>query len=185
MNRRQFTQGLAALATTPALPAKTLAGAATAAKAAIPLHQYQHPYSWAAFVARIHDKASPEMFARQLSLSDKMAREVYDTLLREKVIGLPDAAGISRAFNPFRQSPEQVLQFQAQTAEQAPQSAHKTPEADQTEPEQQTEPAPEPEDTDDSPVVNQEVAPSDDDTESRENTPNRPAADDTGSDQLA
>jgi hypothetical protein len=103
MNRRQFTQRLAALATTPALPAGMI-GSAVSAGATRPLHQFQHPYSWAAFISRIHDKASPQMFKRHLALDDETAKRVFDTLVRENVISAPNAMGLSHAMNPFKRS---------------------------------------------------------------------------------
>ena len=71
MNRRQFTQRLAALGAVPVMPA----GLATAATSAMPATAASvgQPYLWAAFVARIHDKASVQMFKRQLSLTDEKA----------------------------------------------------------------------------------------------------------------
>lgn len=103
MNRRQFTQRLAAIAATPAMPAGMI-GSTAAAAAARPLHQFQHPYSWAAFISRIHDKASPQMFKRHLALDDDTAKKVFDTLVRENVISAPNAMGLSHAMNPFKRN---------------------------------------------------------------------------------
>ena len=114
MNRRQFTQRLAALAATPLLPGSTLAKAA--APAAAPMHAFTHPYSWAAFVSRIHNKASPDMFKRQLSLSDEMAKQVYDTLIKENVITAPNAVGISQATQPFRRDISAIQNLQPEKA---------------------------------------------------------------------
>ncbi|PIB24164.1 hypothetical protein BFP76_02735 [Amylibacter kogurei] len=114
MNRRQFTQSLAALISAPAIPSAALAKTATTT----PLHMFQHPYSWAAFTARIHDKASPAMFKRQLALSDEMAQHVYDVLLKENVITLPDAMGVSKTLQPFGRSAKRVAHMATQQLEQ-------------------------------------------------------------------
>ncbi|GHA52448.1 hypothetical protein GCM10008927_17380 [Amylibacter ulvae] len=115
MNRRQFTQSLAALISAPAIPAAALAKTATTT----PLHMFQHPYSWAAFTARIHDKASPAMFKRQLALTDEMAQHVYDVLLKENVITMPDALGVSKTLKPFGRSAERVANLYSQNTDQA------------------------------------------------------------------
>ena len=101
MNRRQFTQRLAALAATPALPAG-IATAATSAPAATATAT--QPYMWAAFVARVHDKASVQMFKRQLSLTDETATQVYNSLLNDGIISAPNAQGVSHAMNPFKRN---------------------------------------------------------------------------------
>jgi hypothetical protein len=102
MNRRQFTQRLAALASVPAMPA----GLVTAATTGVPATAASvgQPYLWAAFVARIHDKASVQMFKRQLSLTDETATQVYNTLLNDGVISAPNAQGVSHAMNPFKRN---------------------------------------------------------------------------------
>ena len=102
MNRRQFTQRLAALGAVPVMPA----GLATAATSAMPATAASvgQPYLWAAFVARIHDKASVQMFKRQLSLTDEKAAQVYNTLLNDGVISVPNAQGVSHAMNPFKRN---------------------------------------------------------------------------------
>jgi hypothetical protein len=100
MNRRQFTQRLAAIAATPILPA-SITSVTMATPAAASAGQ---PYLWAALVARIHDKASVQMFKRQLSLTDETATQVYNTLLNDGVISAPNAQGVSHAMNPFKRN---------------------------------------------------------------------------------
>jgi hypothetical protein len=101
MNRRQFTQRLAALAATPVLPTSL----ATVAKAAPAVAtSMEQPYLWASFVARIHDKASVSMLKRQLSLTDETAVQVYNSLVNDGVISAPNAQGISHAMNPFKRN---------------------------------------------------------------------------------
>ena len=101
MNRRQFTQRLAALATTPAIPTGLATAATPAPVAAASVGQ---PYMWAAFIARVHDKASVQMFKRQLSLTDETAAQVYNSLLHDGIISAPNAHGISNAMNPFKRN---------------------------------------------------------------------------------
>jgi hypothetical protein len=98
MNRRQFTQRLGAIFAATTLPVPALAKVASVAP---PMHQFQHPYNWAAFIARVHDTASPAMFKRHLCISDEKAAEVFDVLLRENVIAAPNAMGVSKCLEPF------------------------------------------------------------------------------------
>jgi len=107
MNRRQFTQRVAALATTPFVPATIL-----------PVLHIGQPYLWAAFIARIHDKASISMFKRHFSLTDEKATQVYNALVSDGTISPPNAQGISHAMNPFKRN------FAASMVS-APQSAFK------------------------------------------------------------
>ncbi len=173
MNRRQFTQSLAALAAAPTLPAGALAKAAPA------VHLSQPPYCWAAFIARVHDKASPAMFKRQLGLSDDMAQNVFDTLLRERVITRPNAMGISQTVTPFKRSVDQMIRFQGrQTSTIKPDQA---PKAAKSNPTVKTDKHL----LDDSNSINQEVAKVSDDIELA-NPPAKPVLpeDGEGSNQL-
>tara|TARA_R110002096_G_scaffold119038_4_gene257763 strand:+ start:12259 stop:12777 length:519 start_codon:yes stop_codon:yes gene_type:complete len=111
MNRRQFTQRLAALAAAPALPA----GLASKVMAT-PIVKNNQAQLWATFVARIHDKASPQMFKRQLSLSDEQARDVFNTLVKDKVLSAPNAQGVSHAMNPFKRNLSTGLASSPQSA---------------------------------------------------------------------
>ena len=102
MNRRQFTQRLAAVAATPMLPTG-IASAATVAPVTTTASAGQ-PYIWASLIARIHDKASVQMFKRQLSLTDDAATQVYNSLMSDGVISAPNAQGVSHAMNPFKRN---------------------------------------------------------------------------------
>lgn len=104
MNRREFTRNLAAAAALPALPAKALGLPAAAAPVALS----QHPYNWAAFIARVHDTASPRMFQRYLRVSDDMSHQICSVLQSQGVITAPNAAGISRAMSPFSRNPSHI-----------------------------------------------------------------------------
>jgi hypothetical protein len=101
MNRRQFTQSLAALAATPALPAQLASAATTVPAATASMGQ---PYLWAAFISRIHDKSSVQMLKRHLSLTDETATQVYKSLINDGVISAPNAQGVSHAMNPFKRN---------------------------------------------------------------------------------
>lgn len=98
MNRRQFTKGLTTLAASPLMPLSAI-GAASAET--VLLHQSVQPYNWAAFIARVHNKASVKMFKRHLNLDDDQAHDVLKVLLREKVIAAPNPQGISQCAEPF------------------------------------------------------------------------------------
>jgi hypothetical protein len=115
MNRRQFTHRLSALFATPLLPTPALAGIASPiAAAARPLHHFKYPYAWAAFTARAHGKASPEMFEKLLGLPTNQAKEAYAVLMRENVLSAPNALGISRALNPINKSHSELVKLNAQ-----------------------------------------------------------------------
>jgi hypothetical protein len=101
MNRRQFTQSLAALAATPALPARLATAATTVPAATASMGQ---PYLWAAFISRIHDKSSVQMLKRHLSLTDETATQVYKALINDGVITAPNPQGVSHAMNPFKRN---------------------------------------------------------------------------------
>jgi len=96
MNRRQFTQRLAAVATAPLVPA-SLAKSAVAGTA-----QASQKHQWAAFIARIHDKASPAMLKRHLSLTDSEAAQVFNNLVKDQIVSRPNEMGFSHAMNPFK-----------------------------------------------------------------------------------
>jgi len=96
MNRRQFTQRLAAVAAAPLVPTG-LASSAVAGTA-----QVSQKHQWAAFIARIHNKASPAMLKRHLSLSDGEATQVFNALVKDQIISRPNQMGISHAMNPFK-----------------------------------------------------------------------------------
>lgn len=113
MNRRQFTQRLAALTAAPLIPVPL------AAKAATPLATNNQHHLWATFIARIHDKASPQMFKRQLSLTDDQAQSVFNDLVQQKVLSVPNASGISNAMNPFKRNFTSGLASSPQSAFQS------------------------------------------------------------------
>ena len=91
MKRRTFISTLAALAATPALPVT-----ATAA----PTTQITQHFARAKLLARCHDRASPEMFARLMKLDDQTAKGVY-TMLKDRNVIANGIDGITRALNPL------------------------------------------------------------------------------------
>ena len=91
MKRRTFISTLAALAASPALPATTLAAPST--------HLTQH-FAKAKLLARCHDRASPEMFARLMKLDQDTAKGVY-AMLKDKNVIASGIDGVTRALNPL------------------------------------------------------------------------------------
>ena len=91
MKRRTFISTLAALAATPALPATAAAAPAT---------QITQHFAKAKLLARCHDRASPEMFARLMKLDQTTAKGVY-TMLKDRNVIASGLDGISRAINPL------------------------------------------------------------------------------------
>ena len=92
MQRRTFIQTLSALIATPALPA-------SAPMAAPATHITQH-FAKAKLLARCHDRASPEMFARLMKLDTDTAQGVY-RMLKDRSVIANGADGIARALNPL------------------------------------------------------------------------------------
>ena len=91
MKRRTFVTTLAALAATPALPATGTAASTT--------HITQH-FAKAKLLARCHDRASPEMFARLMKLDETTAKGVY-TMLKDRNVIASGIDGVTRALNPL------------------------------------------------------------------------------------
>lgn len=88
MKRRTFLSTLTALIAAPALPV-----------AAAPTQLTQH-FARAKLLARCHDRASPEMFARLMKLDADTAEGVY-RMLKERSVIEAGADGITRALNPL------------------------------------------------------------------------------------
>ncbi len=91
MKRRTFISTLAALAATPALPATAAAAPTT--------HITQH-FAKAKLLARCHDRASPEMFARLMKLDETTAKGVY-AMLKDRNVIASGMDGVTRALNPL------------------------------------------------------------------------------------
>ena len=96
MNRREFNTSLAALAATPALPFGVTAATASQS-AAVPAGTY----AWAELIARAQTRCSPAMLARQLHLSQDVAQQLFNEMLRDGVLRAPGAAGIAEAAKPI------------------------------------------------------------------------------------
>ena len=118
MNRRQFSQILSAFVATPLAPVKALVPAAGAIR---PLHTYQHPYCWAAFLARVHNRASPAMFQRHFNLSPAEAEDVMQVLVREDVVSMAGSSGVFNVTAPFRRSVHTINAFKTKLGNSAPQ----------------------------------------------------------------
>ncbi len=96
MNRREFTKGLAAAGLAPALPLPSIAKAAPAAMAA------KDPmYFWASFVTRVHNKCSPAMLTRLLSLEPEHSAKLFSQLMADGAVTAPDIYGLSKSTNPL------------------------------------------------------------------------------------
>jgi hypothetical protein len=120
MNRRQFTQRITALAAVPLMPAGMVTKAAATAT---PVAANSNHHMWATFIARVHDKASPEMIKRTLSISNEQAEGVFRDLVRDKILSTPNSAGVSHAMNPFKRefsaglsSPQSAFQPKPESA---------------------------------------------------------------------
>ncbi len=79
MNRRQFTQSLAALFATPALPAVTLAAAPTATAPAA-------AYFWADYMTRLHSRCTPDMLAPFFRADKTLAKTIHSQLVADNVL---------------------------------------------------------------------------------------------------
>jgi hypothetical protein len=90
MKRRTFLSTLTAALAAPALPLPAAAPAT---------HITQH-FAKAKLLARCHDRASPEMFARLMQLDSQTAQGVFD-LLKDRSVISKGLDGIMRAMNPL------------------------------------------------------------------------------------
>ncbi len=90
MKRRTFLSTLTAAIAAPSFPMSAAAPAG---------HITQH-FAKAKLLARCHDRASPEMFARLMKLDSQTAQGVFDLLKDRSVIG-KGLDGITRAMNPL------------------------------------------------------------------------------------
>lgn len=79
MNRRQFTQSLAALFAAPALPAVSLAATPTGAAPAA-------AYFWADYMTRMHTRCTPDMLAPFFKADKTLAKTIHSQLVRENVL---------------------------------------------------------------------------------------------------
>ena len=79
MNRRQFTQSLAALFATPAMPAVSLAATPTGAVPA-------SAYFWADYMTRMHNRCTPDMLAPFFKADETLAKTIHSLLVSENVL---------------------------------------------------------------------------------------------------
>ncbi len=96
MKRREFIQNIAALAATPALPVKLLAGSLPVSVAI---------YAKAVHYAKLWDTSVPEMYTSALGLGHDEAYSVFDRLVEDRVIGVPNSVGMGRAVLPYFKDP--------------------------------------------------------------------------------
>lgn len=79
MNRRQFTQSLAALFATPALPAVSLAAAPTGTAPAV-------AYFWADYMTRLHNRCTADMLAPFFKADKALAKTIHSQLVADNVL---------------------------------------------------------------------------------------------------
>lgn len=79
MNRRQFTQSLAALFATPALPAVSLAAAPTSTAPAA-------AYFWADYMTRMHNRCTADMLAPFFRSDKALAKTIHSQLVADNVL---------------------------------------------------------------------------------------------------
>ena len=96
MKRRQFIQNIAALAATPALPVKLLAGSLPVSAAI---------YARAVHYAKLWNTSVPEMYTSALGLGHDDAYSLFDRLVEDQVIGTPNSVGMGRAVLPYFKDP--------------------------------------------------------------------------------
>lgn len=170
MNRRQFSQRLSALFAAPLIPKVALAAPALAAT------NTQQPYYWASFIARIHNKASPALFQRHLSLDAETANQIYRALIKDNVISPPNVHGVSNALNPFARNgisatTSNAFKPKIETASETTRLDKDLEKSDLSD--------------DDSDVVNQDTRQIQDETTPHTDSTNSTTPDDTGQDKLA
>jgi hypothetical protein len=81
MNRRQFTQSLAALFATPAIPAAALT-ASLPAGSAVPATAY----FWADYMTRLHSRCTPQMLTPFFRADIELAKTVHHQLVMENYL---------------------------------------------------------------------------------------------------
>jgi hypothetical protein len=96
MKRRTFIRNAAALAATPALPAKVFAGT-SGVSAAI--------YAKAVHYAKLWDTSVPEMYTSALGLDETQAHSVFNRLVTDNIIGRPNGVGMGQAVLPYYKDP--------------------------------------------------------------------------------
>lgn len=107
MNRRAFTQSLAALFAAPALPPVTLAAASA------PLHPYAHV--WADYLTRMHNICTPQMLAPFLQTDAAGAQLAHDQLVAQQVLTKSGAAHPKLAAKQPKHAPRQAQSQQAKS----------------------------------------------------------------------
>lgn len=113
MNRRQFSTRLGAALTAPLVPSSVIAKTLSVAKPSKVMDCFHPKYNWGAFYARMHGHASPQFFEKQLGMSKDLAVQVHAALVRDNILGAPNAAGIARALDPLTKSPTQLANINA------------------------------------------------------------------------
>ncbi|PIB24166.1 hypothetical protein BFP76_02745 [Amylibacter kogurei] len=116
MNRRQFTQGLGALASAPIKPLSLGMGGIA----------QSNLYERAVHYANLWDRAAPEMFMGVLKTSEDETLSIIARLQSENVISVPDENGFVRAVAPYWKLSDATLRVAQQSAASLSKVAHKT-----------------------------------------------------------
>ncbi|PIB24167.1 hypothetical protein BFP76_02750 [Amylibacter kogurei] len=109
MNRRQFSQSIAALFATPALPAAALATPVT--QTVVP----NMAYCWADYLTRMHKVCSPQMLAPFLRVDQNAAKIIHAQLVAENYL---TASGAAHP-NLIARQPKSIPRASTQTIERS------------------------------------------------------------------
>ena len=89
MKRREFLAGLSTTAAVPLMPAKAISGVLSASHA-------PELYAQAAKWAGIWEQSSVTMLKSQFGLDSRTANGLFDRLVANQIVGVPDASGMAR-----------------------------------------------------------------------------------------
>ncbi|GHA52456.1 hypothetical protein GCM10008927_17400 [Amylibacter ulvae] len=106
MNRRQFTQGLGAIASAPIKPLTFGLGGLT----------QSNLYERAVYYANLWDRAAPEMFMGVLNTTEDETLSIIAKLQSQNVISVPDENGFVRAIAPYWKLSDAALRVAQQSA---------------------------------------------------------------------
>lgn len=101
MNRRQFTQRLAAVAALPSVP---IPATATPIASANTVTYGMNPYVWAKYTARINKHLSPELLQTALGFGRTESANMMTRLVKERVLSPPNALGVCQTSTEYLRS---------------------------------------------------------------------------------
>lgn len=106
MNRRQFTQGLGAIASAPLKPLTFGLGGIAQSEL----------YDRAVHFANLWDRAAPEMFMGVLKTTEDETLAIITKLQAQNVISVPDENGFVRAIAPYWKLSDKTLRLAQKSA---------------------------------------------------------------------